>query len=134
MSLFSYKIRSYRGLIPGSSITVAFYRKFPVQTIFTKVLRSTSDITIKGQTKRPKRRANSSCEKSKTASVSINGTNKLEKDVKDTEKRIDYNLHIKNMLNHNKKGPVYQEEVGPDVKVVWIADPTYCAKIFGEGI
>ena len=50
---------------------------------------------------------------------------------KDTERR---NLHTKNQLNHNKKGPIYQEEVGPDVKVVFVADPTSCAKIFREGI
>ena len=42
-------------------------------------------------------------------------------------------LHLVNLERHKKLGPIYSESIGPDVKVVWIADPTFCAKIFREG-
>ena len=42
-------------------------------------------------------------------------------------------MHLINLERHSKLGPIYSESIGPDVKVVWIADPTFCAKIFREG-
>ena len=42
-------------------------------------------------------------------------------------------MHLINLERHNSLGPIYSESIGPDVKVVWIADPTFCAKIFREG-
>ena len=44
------------------------------------------------------------------------------------------NIHITNQENHRKKGPIYKEELGPDAKIVYIAEPTYIKRIFREGI
>ena len=58
--------------------------------------------------------------------------NDLAKDKKDEVERR--NIHLKNIINHKEKGLIYQEEIGPDVKVVYVADPSSCAKIFREGM
>ena len=44
------------------------------------------------------------------------------------------NIHLTNQKNHQKKGPIYKEELGPDATIVYIADPSYIRKIFSAGI
>ena len=43
------------------------------------------------------------------------------------------NIHLQNIINHQEKGCVYQDTIGDDVGPVFVASPTYCAKIFREG-
>jgi hypothetical protein len=62
-------------------------------------------------------------------------TTAIELSVADNEGLFDKrNIHITNQENHKKKGPIYKEELGPDAKIVYIAEPTYIKKIFREGI
>ena len=43
------------------------------------------------------------------------------------------NIHKINQTNHKEKGPIYYENLGPDAKIIYIADPKCCAKIFRNG-
>ena len=43
------------------------------------------------------------------------------------------NIHLQNIINHQEKGCVYQDTIGDDVGPVFVASPTYCAKVFREG-
>ena len=43
------------------------------------------------------------------------------------------NIHLQNIINHQEKGCVYQDTIGDDVGPIFVASPTYCAKIFREG-
>ena len=43
-------------------------------------------------------------------------------------------IHITNELNHRAKGPIYHEILGPDAKIIYIADPKFCAEIFRNGM
>ena len=43
------------------------------------------------------------------------------------------NIHLLNQQNHREKGSIYYENLGPDAKIVYIADPKYCAEIFRNG-
>ena len=43
------------------------------------------------------------------------------------------NIHLKNIINHQEKGCVYQDTIGDDVGPVFVASPSYCAKVFREG-
>ena len=66
------------------------------------------------------------------SSSSTDDINDLVRNEKDeVEKR---NIHLKNIINHKKQGVIYQEEIGPDARVVYVADPASCAKIFREGM
>ena len=44
------------------------------------------------------------------------------------------NIHLLNQQNHREKGSIYYENLGPDAKIVYIADPKYCAEIFRNGM
>ena len=43
------------------------------------------------------------------------------------------NIHLQNIINHQEKGCVYQDTIGDDVGPVFVASPSYCAKVFREG-
>ena len=43
-------------------------------------------------------------------------------------------IHITNELNHRRKGSIYHEILGPDAKIIYIADPKFCAEIFRNGM
>ena len=43
-------------------------------------------------------------------------------------------IHITNELNHRLKGSIYHEILGPDAKIIYIADPKFCAEIFRNGM
>ena len=43
------------------------------------------------------------------------------------------NIHLQNIIKHQEKGCVYQDTIGDDVGPVFVASPTYCAKVFREG-
>ena len=43
-------------------------------------------------------------------------------------------IHINNELNHRVKGSIYHEILGPDAKIIYIADPKFCAEIFRNGM
>ena len=43
-------------------------------------------------------------------------------------------IHINNELNHRTKGSIYHEILGPDAKIIYIADPKFCAEIFRNGM
>ena len=44
------------------------------------------------------------------------------------------NIHLLNQQNHIEKGSIYYENLGPDAKIVYIADPKHCAEIFRNGM
>ena len=44
------------------------------------------------------------------------------------------NIHLLNQQNHREKGSIYYENLGPDAKIVYIADPKHCAEIFRNGM
>ena len=125
MSFFSRKMRAYCNFVQRANTLVGFNQKFG--PAFTKLSRSRSDIQIKDEIGN----AGQMHQQGKANDVSINGPNKLsDVDVGHIDKR---DIHIQSIRNHNKYGSIYQEEIGPDVKVVYIADPTYCAQIFRKG-
>ena len=39
-------------------------------------------------------------------------------------------LHEINQDLHEKLGPIYKERLGPDVEIVWIAEPRYVLNLF----
>ena len=43
------------------------------------------------------------------------------------------NIHLQNIIKHQEKGCVYQDTIGDDVGPVFVASPSYCAKVFREG-
>lgn len=40
------------------------------------------------------------------------------------------NVHLINQLRHKTMGSIYAEDLGPDVHIVYIADPHICRKVF----
>ena len=62
-------------------------------------------------------------------------TTEISLSVGDNEEQFDRrNIHVRNQENHKKWGPIYKEQLGPDAKIVYVAEPSYVAKLFREGI